>query len=132
MIRTISHHLSRFELKAKVSPELAVQFRREIFASQFKIASRDDLQQFEEKFMQEHGKAMPAVVDPTGVFDREVNASTDAGRALGVDETPTIFVVTADHWIQVKDPDQMDAAVKQAEAEAGGSASAGPHGNAAR
>jgi hypothetical protein len=105
-------------LKAKVSPELAEEFRRETFASQYRIASKDDLHNWEQQFMKDHGKQMPFVVDPTGQYDREVNASTAAGEKIGIIETPTIVVVTPTHWIQVKDPQNMYAAIDQAEAEA--------------
>ena len=105
-------------LKAKVSPELAEQFRRETFAAQYRIASKDDLHNFQESFMKSHGKQMPFVVDPTGQFDREVNATTAQGQKVGVMETPTIIVVSPTRWIQVKDPQEMYAAIDQAQADA--------------
>ncbi len=105
-------------LKAKVSPELAEEFRRETFASQYRIASKDDLHNWEQQFMKDHGKQMPFVVDPTGQYDREVNASTAEGQKIGVQETPTIVVVTPSHWIQVRDVSQMYAAIDEAQAEA--------------
>jgi hypothetical protein len=104
-------------LKAKVSPEIAEEFRRETFASQYRIASKDDLHNWEQQFMKDHGKQMPFVVDPTGQYDREVNASTAQGQKIGINQTPTIVVVTPTHWIQVLDPQQMYAAIDQAEAE---------------
>ena len=105
-------------LKAKVSPELAEEYRREVFASQFRIESKEDLRNFTQTFMTQHGKQMPFVVDPTGEFDREVNASTAQGLKLGVSQTPTIVVVTPTHWIDVKDVSQLYAAIDQAEADA--------------
>jgi protein-disulfide isomerase len=118
-------------LKAKVSPELAEEFRRETFASQYRIASKDDLHNWEQQFMKDHGKQMPFVVDPTGQYDREVNASTAQGQKIGINQTPTIVVVTPTHWIQVLDPQQMYAAIDQAEAEANrGSAPAVHHASA--
>src|SRR5579875_2663147 len=104
-------------LKAKVSPEIAEDFRRETFAMQYRLASKDDLHNWEQQFMKEKGKQMPFVVDPTGQYDREVNASTAEGQKIGINETPTIVVVTPGHWIQVKDVSQMYAAIDQAEAE---------------
>ncbi len=104
-------------LKAKVSPEIAEQFRRETFASQFRIASKDDLHNFEESFMRAHGKQMPFVVDPTGQYDREINATTADGQKIGIMETPTIIVVSPNHWIQVKDAQEMYAAIDQAQAD---------------
>ncbi len=114
-----SHEAAIFAhyLHAKVSPQLAEEFRRELFASQFRIASRDDLRTFEQNFMSKNGKQIPATVDPTGEFDREVQASTAQGKDLGLIETPSIFVVTPDHWIQVRDYEDLTQAIEQAEAE---------------
>ncbi len=105
-------------LKTKVSPDLAEEYRREVFASQFRIASRDDLHSFTQAFLTQHGQQMPFVMDPTGQFNQEINATTAQGKRIGITETPSIFVVTSDHWIQVKDPNQLYEAIDQAEAEA--------------
>jgi hypothetical protein len=115
-----SHQAAIFAhyLKAKVSPELAEEFRRETFASQMRIGSLDDLHNWEESFMKAHGKQMPFVVDPTGQFDREVSATTAQGQKIGIMETPTIIVVSPTRWIQVKDPQEMYAAIDQAQADA--------------
>ena len=116
-----SHQAAIFShyLKAKVSPELAEEYRREVFASQFRIASQDDLKNFTQQFMSQHGKQMPFVVDPTGQFDREVNQSTDQGMKLGVQHTPTVVVVTPTHWIEVADVSKIYQAIDEAESEAG-------------
>ncbi len=129
-----SHDAAIFShyLRAKVSPELADEFRREVFATQLRIASKDDLHNFIQTFMSQHGKQVPFVVDPTGQFDREVNTTTAAGQRIGVNRTPTIFVVTPNHWIQVADVSQMYAAIDQAEAEVARAAPAATHKTAAR
>ncbi len=115
-----SHQAAIFAdyLKAKVSPQLAEEYRREVFASQVRIESQDDLRNFTQSFMKNAGKQMPFVVDPTGQFDREVNASTAEGMKFGLQHTPTIFVVTQNHWIEVADVDDIYAAIDQAEAQA--------------
>ena len=114
-----SHDAAIFShyLKAKVSPGLAEEYRREVFASQQRIASKDDLRNFNQSFMSRAGKQMPFVVDPTGEYDREVNATTAEGSRFGLQRTPTIFVVTPTHWIEVADVNDMYAAIDQAEAE---------------
>ena len=105
-------------LKDKVSPDLAAEYRREVFASQYRISSKDDLQRFTQQFFAAHGKQMPFVVDPTGQLMKEIQADVDLGLKLGVNETPTIVVATQHHWIQVKDVMQLYAAIDQANAEA--------------
>ncbi len=124
-----SHDAAIFShyLRAKVSPDIAEQFRRETFASQYRIASKDDLHNFEESFLRARGKQMPFEVDPTGQYDREVNATTAEGQKIGVMETPTIIVVSPNHWIQVKDPQEMYAAIDQAQADANRSVATNAH-----
>ena len=128
-----SHQAAIFAdyLKAKVSPELAEEYRREVFAAQFRIASRDDLRNFTQQFMAQHGKQMPFVVDPTGEFDREVNASTAEGLKLGVQHTPTIVVVTPHQWIEVADIDKLYTAIDEAEADVAHETSQNAHRTAA-
>jgi protein-disulfide isomerase len=104
-------------LKAKVSPVLAEEYRREVFASQNRIASRDDVRAFTQHFLTRHGLQMPFVMDPTGQFNQEINSTTAQGNRIGIRETPSIFVVTSDHWIQDKDPDHLYEAIDQAEEE---------------
>lgn len=103
-------------MKDKVSPQLADDYRRQVFASQYRIATQDDLVNFTKQFMASHGKQMPFVVDPTGEFERQVEADVDLGKKLGLQFTPTIVVVTPRHWIQVKDVSDLYSAIDQAEA----------------
>jgi protein-disulfide isomerase len=103
-------------LQDKVSPELATEYRREVFASQFKIASRDDLDRFTQDFFKKNGKQLPFVVDPNGELIRQINADVALGDKLGLHETPTIVVVTPKGWIQVKDVSDLYEAIDQAEA----------------
>lgn len=109
-------------LQDKVNPELATEYRREVFASQYRISSKDDLQRFTTKFFADHHQQMPFVLDPQ--LAREVDADRDLGIRMGLNHTPTIFVVTAHHWIDVTDVSDLYSAIDQAEAEAGQASSA--------
>jgi protein-disulfide isomerase len=102
-------------LEDKVSPQVAEDFRRDVFASQRLIAGPDDLQQFTRRWFPAHGQAMPFVVDPKCAA--EVEADCALGRRTGVVHTPTLVVATAHHWIEVTEPDQLFAAIDRAEAE---------------
>ncbi|HXC94087.1 MAG TPA: thioredoxin domain-containing protein [Edaphobacter sp.] len=104
-------------LEDKVSPQVAEDYRRDVFASQRLIGSPDDLQQFTRRWFQVHGQAMPFVIDPTGKCAAEVEADCALGRRTGVIHTPTLVVATAHHWIEVTEPDQLYAAIDRAEAE---------------
>jgi len=105
-------------LEDKVSPQVAEDFRRDVFASQRLIASADDLQQFTRRWFQTHGQAMPFVIDPSGHCAAEVEADCALGRRTGIAHTPTLVVATAHRWIEVTEPDQLYAAIDRAEAEA--------------
>lgn len=114
-------------MKDKISPQLAEDYRRQVFAAQYRIASQDDLMNFTKQFMASQGKQMPFVVDPTGQLDREIQAEVDLGKKMGLQFTPTIVIVTPHRWIQVKDVSQLDAAIDQAKTWVAEPASASVH-----
>jgi protein-disulfide isomerase len=104
-------------IQDKISPDAAEEYRREVFASQFQIASKDDLQRFTQKFFSSHGRQLPFVIDPTGQFAREVEADTALGDRAGLSHTPTIVVVSPHHWIEVLDVSELTKAIDQAKAD---------------
>jgi protein-disulfide isomerase len=106
--------------------DYATEYRREVFAQQFRIASQDDLIKFTQQFLQSHGgKQLPFVMEPR--YLKEVQVDHDLGIKLGLAETPTIVVVTAKEWIQVRDPMQLSAAIDKAEADLKATAPATSH-----
>jgi len=94
-------------IQDKISPQTAEDYRRAVFANQTAIASKEDLQNFTQKFFQSHHLTMPFVVDPTGQFTKEVQADYALGERVGLTQTPTIWVVTAKNWVQVTDINQL-------------------------
>jgi protein-disulfide isomerase len=100
-------------LQDKVSPEVAEQYRRDIFQNQMGIASKDDLEGYSRKWFSSHKLQMPFVVDPTGRFGLEVQADCNLGDRLGVRETPTIIVLGPRGWIQVKNIEQLYVAIDE-------------------
>ena len=115
-------------LQDKVNPDLAAEYRTEVFRNQISIASKDDLQNFTRQFMQKHGQSMPFVVDPGGALAAKVQADYNLGVRLNVTRTPTIIVVESNgHYETVSgnesggnDPNRLasvvEAALKQAPA----------------
>jgi len=89
--------LARY-IQDKISPQLAEQYRSEVFAAQDAIANKDDLYQFTSGWLQKHGKKMPSAVDPDGALAKEVNADVDLGKRLNIAYTPTVVVVTANAY----------------------------------
>ncbi len=98
-------------LEDKVSPKIAEEFRRDVFANQGNISAPDDLQRFTTMWFKAHNVPMPFVLDASGRCAEEVEADCMLGRRLGVRHTPTIFVVTEKRWIEVTDPRQLYAAI---------------------
>ena len=73
---------------------LGNEYRDAVFANQASIETKDDLHQFTEKFAQQHGVALPFLIDPQAKLEGEVRADTALGDRLGVHQTPTVWVVT--------------------------------------
>jgi protein-disulfide isomerase len=118
-------------IQDKISPQLAEDFRSTVFANQNSIASKDDLQHFTQKYFQSHGKAVPFVMDPSGLFTQEVKSDYTLGERVGLSQTPTIFVATAKSWVQVTDVNYLyqtiDAAIAQTNVAAPTTAHASAH-----
>jgi protein-disulfide isomerase len=106
-------------LQDKVSPKVAEEFRRDVFANQTAIASKDDLANFTRRWFQNHGQNMPFVMDPSGLFRAEVQADETLGERIGLTQTPTIFVVTNKGWTQIMDPSYTYQTIDAALAETG-------------
>lgn len=85
-------------LQDRVNPSVADQYRTDVFVQQPAINSKDDLQNYTRRWMQQHGQTMPFVVDPGGKLAAEVQADYNLGLKLNVTRTPTIIVATANKW----------------------------------
>lgn len=107
-----------FDTKSK---KIGDDFRNAVFANQRSIETPADLRAFAEKFAQEHGIGFPFVVDPQGKLAAEVRADYALGQRVGIEHTPTIWIVTNQTsgvpYVEVVDPDQLYAIIDQAIAE---------------
>jgi protein-disulfide isomerase len=92
------------------SKELGTQFRDFIFQHQPEITP-DTLQNFAQRFATEHKVDLPFVVDPQGKFAAEVNADKELGRKIGIEHTPTIYIVSSRNpsrpFIEVSDTNKL-------------------------
>jgi protein-disulfide isomerase len=104
-------------IQDKISPQLAEDYRRAVFANQLSIASKEDLNNFTQKYFQQHGHAMPFVIDPNGLFTAEVRADQTLGERINLYQTPSIFIVTQKGYTEVKDVTQLYAMLDTAIAE---------------
>jgi protein-disulfide isomerase len=75
------------------SKSLGNDFRDTVFKHQIEI-TKDNLRSFAEKFAQSHKIDLPFVVDPDGKLAALVNADRDRGIQLGLQHTPTLYVVS--------------------------------------
>lgn len=105
-------------LQDKVSADAAYQYRRDVFANQLSIASKDDLSGFTNRWFAQHKISMPFMLGPNSLPAAEVEADYTLGQRIGLMHTPTIFVLTQHGWIQVVDITQLYSTIDQALAEA--------------
>jgi protein-disulfide isomerase len=105
-------------LQDKVSPEVAEEYRRDVFKNQVQIGSRDDLDAFSQKWFTAHKLQMPFNLGPDSVYALEVQSDCNAGVRLGLMHTPTIVVVGPRGWIEVSDVSQLYTAIDMAEKQA--------------
>jgi protein-disulfide isomerase len=75
------------------SKELGNEYRDYIFEHQPEITPQN-LRSFSEKFAAEHKVDLPFIVDPQGKFAAEIKADKDLGVQVGIEHTPTIYVVS--------------------------------------
>jgi len=75
-----------------ISSDLGNDFRKFIYANQLQIA-RDNLLQWAQKFAVENKTAVPSDKDPNGKLSELVKADFALGQRMGVEHTPTIWVI---------------------------------------
>ena len=116
-----------FDTKNK---KLGDDYRDAVFASQQSITTPDVLAQFTQKFAQDHGVAFPFAVDPQGKLASEVKADYALGQRVGIEHTPTIWVVTANSkgapFVEVVDRSKLYQLIDQALADTKASAAPAP------
>ncbi len=92
------------------SEKLGDEYRDAVFQHQLEITP-ENLQSFTEKFAAEHKTTLPFVVDPTGALERKVKTDYGVGQSIGIQHTPTIYVVsnstTGTPFVEVVDRNQL-------------------------
>ena len=90
---------------------LGNEYRNEVFANQSSIFNPIMLREFTQKFAQQHGIQMPFEMDPQGKIANAVEADNQLSRRTGINQTPTIFIVTVDkggrHYAEVTDHSKL-------------------------
>jgi protein-disulfide isomerase len=108
-----------FDTKSK---KLGDDYRDSIFADQRSIETPAQLTQVTQSFAQSHGIALPFAIDPQGRLAGEVKADYALGQRIGIEHTPTIWIVTdgtngAPPFVEVVDRSRLFQLIDQALAE---------------
>lgn len=77
------------------SVKLGNDYRDYILANQVSIETLPEMNAWTQRFAQAHGIAMPFAIDPMGRFAAQIQADIDIGRRVGIEHTPTIFIVAS-------------------------------------
>ena len=97
---------------------LGYEFRDYIYQNQMEI-NPNNLRGYAERFAAAHKVDLPFVIDPQGKFAAEINEDRQLGQRVGIQHTPTVYVVSdkAPRVEEVKQPEtqlfQMIDAMKQ-------------------
>jgi protein-disulfide isomerase len=102
------------------SKAMGNEFRDYIFENQLEV-NPQNLRSFAEKFATAHKVDFPFMIDPNGKLAAEVNADRDLGKAIKLDHTPTVYIVSSRNpgkpYVEVKDNNQLystiDAMMKE-------------------
>jgi hypothetical protein len=104
-----------FDTKSK---KLGDEYRDTVFANQPSIVDLNGLRTFTERFSQSHGVALPFAIDPMGKLLAEVKTDYALGQRIGIEHTPTIWVVTANSkgapFVEVVDRSKLYQLIDQA------------------
>ncbi len=104
--------------------KLGNDYRDAVFANQNSIETPVQLQQFTQKFAASHGVALPFAIDPMGKLSGLVKADRDLGQRIGIEHTPTIWIVTngshAAPFVEVVDRNKLYQLIDTAIAETRG------------
>jgi protein-disulfide isomerase len=106
----------------KQSPKLGTDFRMYIFKNQ-PLITPGNLRQFADKFAAEHSQQLPFVIDPNGELTAKINADKALGQRVGIEHTPTIYIVTnTKPAIEVVDRTQLFPMIERVKQEVAASA----------
>lgn len=108
-----------FDTKSK---KLGDEYRLFIFQNQPQI-TKTNLRGMTERFAEDHKVQLPFVVDPMGELAAKVKADYQFGQRVGLDHTPTIYVVSdttrGTPFVEVVDRTQLYQLIDQVMKEAG-------------
>jgi len=94
------------------------EYRDQVFANQSSIVGIEGLRKFTEKFAADHHIELPFAIDPQGKLNADVKADYSLGQRVGIEHTPTIWVVTSNSkgapFVEVLDRSRLYQMIDQA------------------
>jgi len=110
-----------FDTKGK---KIGDEYRDAVFDAQPTINDLNALRMFTQKFAQDHSIALPFAMDPQSSLAGLVKADYALGQRIGIEHTPTIWVVTANSkgapFVEVVDRSKLFQLIDQALADTHG------------
>lgn len=104
------------------SQKLGNDFRGYIYKNQPLIAL-DNLRQYVQRFADENKVALPFAVDPQGALKAKIQADYALGQKIGLEHTPTIFVIgnggPSTPFVEVVDRNQLTQIIEDMQRKAG-------------
>lgn len=105
------------------SQKVGDDYRGYIYKNQQQIVDEATLQSFTQRFADDNKVALPFNVDPDGKLTDKVKEDRLLGQKIGLEHTPTIFVVgngaTASPFVEVVDRDQLSQIIEDMQKKAG-------------
>ena len=104
------------------SQKLGDDFRGYIFQNQPSITPQN-LRQFVQKFADDNKVPLPFAIDPEGKLKEKVKADFALGQQIGLEHTPTIFVIgqgsPTTPFVEVVDRDKLSQIIEDMQKKAG-------------
>lgn len=100
------------------SEKLGNDFRAYVFRNQPQITP-GNLLQYVQKFANDNHVGLPFAVDPDGKLKEKVEADRSLGEHIGINQTPTIFVVSNNEAVQVDKPEELSQTIEDVQKRAG-------------
>jgi len=105
------------------SQQLGSEFRGYILQNQRQIADQTALQRYTQNFAAERQISLPAALDPDGKLAGKVMADFHLGQRIGIEHTPTVFVVSlnapAHPFVETIDGQKLNRAIEEAQKRTG-------------
>lgn len=107
------------------SQKLGDEFRGYIYQNQPNITP-ENLRQYVQKFADDNKVPLPFAIDPEGKLKEKVKTDYALGQRIGLEHTPTIFVLgqgsVSSPFVEVVDRDQLSQIIEDMQKKAGAAA----------